>query len=76
MITVPLCTAPPKVWQPDRSAAGIAELTEAFRQHEWSSGFGGVCVWIAARSESTKTAGCGVTATTLSRGPACPSEKP
>ena len=42
--TVPLRTAPPKVWQPDCAAAVMAELQETFDRHEWSSGFGGVCV--------------------------------
>lgn len=43
-VTAPLRTAPPKVWQPTCSVEDLAALNEVFAQHEWSSGFDGVCV--------------------------------
>jgi hypothetical protein len=66
-ITVLLRTAPPKVWQPDCGPAAMAQLHEAFRRHEWSSGFGGVCV------DCSQTR---ITGMTSCRGPARPSKKP
>lgn len=44
LVTLPLRTAPPNVYQPTCEADALAELHEVFRRHEWSSGFGGVCV--------------------------------
>lgn len=41
---VPLRTAPPDVRWPECPPAAMAELQRVFRDHEWSSGFGGVCV--------------------------------
>lgn len=43
-VTMPLRTAPPTVQQPTCAPEVLAELQETFRHHEWSAGFGGVCV--------------------------------
>ncbi|QXV63565.1 hypothetical protein [Amycolatopsis sp. TNS106] len=42
--TVPLRSAPPVVTRPACSPEAMAALQQAFRDHEWSAGFGGVCV--------------------------------
>lgn len=44
LVTVPLRTPPPAVWQPDLDEQAMATLRAVFDQHEWSAGFGGVCV--------------------------------
>lgn len=43
-VSAPLLTVPPAVWQPDCGDAALSELHEVFVRHEWSAGFGGVCV--------------------------------
>ena len=43
-ITLPLRTPPPAVRQPTCDPASLAELQSVLRAHEWSSGFGGICV--------------------------------
>jgi hypothetical protein len=42
--TVPLRTPPPAVRQPSCSPAQLARLQDTFARHEWSAGFGGICV--------------------------------
>ncbi|MFG1913079.1 hypothetical protein [Kribbella sp. NPDC048928] len=43
-VTVPLLTAPPAIVPPLCEPAHLAVLHAVLAQHEWSSGFGGVCV--------------------------------
>jgi hypothetical protein len=43
-VTAPLLTVPPVVWQPDCDESAMAQLRKVFDEHEWSAGFGGVCV--------------------------------
>ncbi|UKD50895.1 hypothetical protein L3Q65_00960 (plasmid) [Amycolatopsis sp. FU40] len=43
-VTVPLRTPPPEVAQPRCSPAVLAKLQAVFDDHEWSAGYGGVCV--------------------------------
>ena len=43
-VTVPLRTEAPVVRRPNLSEAALADLQAVFAEHEWSAGFGGVCV--------------------------------
>jgi len=40
--TAPLLTPPPSIWQPD--PAQLPALQAVLANHEWSAGFGGLCV--------------------------------
>jgi hypothetical protein len=53
-VTLPLLTVPPEVYQPTCGEAAVKVLTAVFEEHEWSAGFGGVCVtcsdtWVDGR---------------------------